>query len=85
MVSSLEWTRNRALEKVRRAKAQRSKWPRRGSPSSGVPSSAGGSRHLEAAAIVERVNAGETEEEIAKDYGLDYEEVKEALVYEQAA
>ena len=42
-------------------------------------------RGISTAAIVERVNAGETEEEIAKDYGLDYEEVKEALVYEQAA
>ena len=42
-------------------------------------------RGISTAAIVERVNAGETEEEIAEDYGLDYTEVKEALVYEQAA
>ena len=36
-------------------------------------------RGISTAAIVERVNAGETEEEIAKDYGLDYEEVKEGF------
>ena len=34
---------------------------------------------------VGRVNADESEEEIARDYGLTATEVKEALVYEQAA
>ena len=42
-------------------------------------------RGISTATIVDRVNAGETEEEIAKDYGLDCQEVKDALVYEQAA
>ena len=42
-------------------------------------------RGISTAAIVDRVNAGETEEEIADDYDLKHEEIKEALVYEQAA
>ena len=42
-------------------------------------------RGISTAAIVDRINADESEEEIAKDYSLTLEEVKEALVYEQAA
>ena len=42
-------------------------------------------RGISTAAIVDRINAGESEEEIAEDYGLETEEVKEALVYDQAA
>ena len=42
-------------------------------------------RGISTAAIVDRVNADESEEEIARDYGLTATEVKEALVYEQAA
>ena len=42
-------------------------------------------RGISTAAIVDRVNAGESEEEIAEDYGLEAEEVKEALIYDQAA
>ncbi len=42
-------------------------------------------RGISTAAIVDRINAGETEEEIAEDYGLECQEVKDALVYEQAA
>ena len=43
------------------------------------------SRGISTAAIVDRINADESEEDIAKDYGLTPAEVKEALVYEQAA
>ena len=35
--------------------------------------------------IVDRINAGETETEIAKDYGATEEELMDALAYEQAA
>ena len=42
-------------------------------------------RGISTAAIVDRINAGETEEEVAEDYGLECQEVKDALVYEQAA
>lgn len=35
--------------------------------------------------IVDRIDAGETVEEIAEDYGLDHEEVEEAILYERAA
>ena len=36
-------------------------------------------------AIVDRLNANEEEEEIAEDYGLLPEEMKQAIIYEQAA
>lgn len=42
-------------------------------------------RGISTAVIVDRINADESEEEIAEDYSLTLEEVKEALVYEQAA
>lgn len=42
-------------------------------------------RGISTAAIVDRINVGETEEEVAEDYGLELQEVKEALVYDQAA
>lgn len=42
-------------------------------------------RGISTTAILDRVNAGESEEEIAQDYGLDHTEVEEAIVYEQAA
>ena len=42
-------------------------------------------RGISTAAILDRVNADESEEEIAEDYGLTPEEVEEAIVYEQAA
>ena len=42
-------------------------------------------RGISTAAIVDRVDAGESVEEIASDYGLTIEEVTEAIVYEQAA
>ena len=42
-------------------------------------------RGISTTAIRDRVNAGESEEEIAQDYGLDHTEVEEAIVYEQAA
>ncbi len=43
------------------------------------------SRGISTAAIVDRINAGESEKEVAKDYGLKMAEVEEAIVYEQAA
>ena len=42
-------------------------------------------RGISTAAIVDRVNSGESYNEIAADYGLDPTEVEEALFYEQAA
>lgn len=36
-------------------------------------------------AIIDRLNANEEEEEIAEDYGLLPEEMKQAIIYEQAA
>ena len=42
-------------------------------------------RGISTSAIVARINAGETEEEIAQDYNLQIIEVEEAVVYEQAA
>ncbi len=42
-------------------------------------------RGISTAAIINRINAHESEEEIAEDYGLTLEEVNAALVYEQAA
>ncbi len=42
-------------------------------------------RGISTSAIVSRINAGETEEEIAQDYNLQIIEVEEAVVYEQAA
>ena len=36
-------------------------------------------------AIIDRLDANEEEDEIAKDYGLWPEEMKQAIVYEQAA
>lgn len=42
-------------------------------------------RGISTSAIVARINAGETEEEIAEDYELKTLEVEEAVVYEQAA
>lgn len=42
-------------------------------------------RGISTAAIVDRINAGESQKEVAKDYGLKMTEVEEALVYEQAA
>ena len=42
-------------------------------------------RGISTAAIVDRVNSGESYDEIAADYGLDPLEVEEALFYEQAA
>ena len=42
-------------------------------------------RGISTAAIVDRVNSGESYDEIAEDYGLDPLEVEEALFYEQAA
>jgi len=36
-------------------------------------------------AIAERLDAGETVEELAKDYGLDRSEIEQAVVYERAA
>lgn len=42
-------------------------------------------RGISTSAIVARINAGETEEEIAGDYNLRTSEVEEAVVYEQAA
>ena len=42
-------------------------------------------RGISTAAIVDRVNTGESYKEIAADYGLDPTEVEEALFYEQAA
>ena len=42
-------------------------------------------RGISTAAIVDRINAGESEKEVAKDYGLKMAEVEEAIVYEQAA
>lgn len=42
-------------------------------------------RGISTSAIVARINAGETEEEIAEDYDLQTLEVEEAVVYEQAA
>lgn len=35
--------------------------------------------------IVERIDAGETVKEIAEDYGLDQDEIEEAVLYERAA
>ncbi len=43
------------------------------------------SRGISTMAIIDRVNAGEREEEIAEDYGLDSRDVEEAIVCEQAA
>ena len=43
------------------------------------------SRGISTMAIIDRVNAGEREEEIAEDYGLDFRDVEEAIVCEQAA
>ena len=37
------------------------------------------------ATIVERLDAGETPEELAEDYGLKPEEIEEAVIYERAA
>ena len=42
-------------------------------------------RGISTAAIVDRVNSGESYNEIATDYGLDPTEVEEALFCEQAA
>ena len=42
-------------------------------------------RGISTSAIVARINAGEAEEDIAEDYGLNVPEVEEAVVYEQAA
>ena len=42
-------------------------------------------RGISTSTIVARINAGETEEEIAEDYNLQTLEVEEAVVYEQAA
>ena len=42
-------------------------------------------RGISTAAIVDRVNTGESYNEIAADYGLDPTEVEEALFCEQAA
>ena len=42
-------------------------------------------RGISTAAIINRINAHESEKEIAEDYGLTLEEVNAALVYEQAA
>ena len=43
------------------------------------------SRGISTMAIIDRVNAGEREEEIAEDYGLEVRDVEEAIVCEQAA
>ena len=42
-------------------------------------------RGISTAAIVNRINSGESQQEIADDYGLEPAEVQDALVYEQAA
>ena len=42
-------------------------------------------RGVSTSAIVARINAGESEEEIAQDYNLKMQEVEDAVVYEQAA
>ncbi len=42
-------------------------------------------RGISTAAIVDRIDAGESEEEVARDYGLKMTEVEGAIVYEQAA
>lgn len=42
-------------------------------------------RGISTAAIVDRVNSGESYNDIAADYDLDPAEVEEALFYEQAA
>ena len=43
------------------------------------------SRGVSTVTIVDRINAGESQEDVAEDYGLEMTEVEEALVYEQAA
>lgn len=40
---------------------------------------------ISTATIVERLDAGETPEELAEDYGLTSEEIEEAVIYERAA
>jgi uncharacterized protein (DUF433 family) len=42
-------------------------------------------RGVSTRAIVDRIDAGETVEALAEDYGLDPSEVEEAIVYERAA
>ena len=42
-------------------------------------------RGVSIAAIVDRIDAGETVEVVARDYGLEREEVEEAIIYAQAA
>jgi uncharacterized protein (DUF433 family) len=42
-------------------------------------------RGVSTAIIVERVDAGENIDDLARDYGLDAEEIKTAIVYERAA
>jgi uncharacterized protein (DUF433 family) len=49
----------------------------------GRPTVAG--RGIATGTIADRVNSGESPEEVAADYGLDSEQVQEALVYELAA
>ena len=36
-------------------------------------------------AIVDRIDAGETAEDVAEDYGLSTSDIEQAVVYERAA
>lgn len=43
------------------------------------------SRSISTAAIADRIDAGDSIEEVARDYGLANDEVEEAIIYERAA
>jgi uncharacterized protein (DUF433 family) len=43
------------------------------------------SRGISTRVIVDRIDVGESPEDIAEDYGLSIEEIEEAVVYERAA
>jgi uncharacterized protein (DUF433 family) len=43
------------------------------------------SKNISTAAIADRIDSGESVEDIAADYDLDQSEIEEAVLYERAA